>query len=307
MLSCFEKRKNFSIRRTEMSWIKINTDLCTGCATCLSICGRDCYTMVNGVAEAQADETNCNLCGHCVAVCPTGAVSHNQMNMNGFKVPEGPDDISTEQFIRFIRKRRSHRFFQDREVPWEILTHLVGVCRYAPTGSNMQMVEVLVITDRQKIHRLSELTVDYFRQNMSKIEKEVAELEAFGKALPIELAGTKDRIPMIRRHLSSWEAGRDPILRDAPVVLIFHSAPNPSTPKDDCVIAAHTVTLTAMTMGLETCYIGLLEKAAADSSVVLDALELPRNNKVYSVLIAGYPEYEFKRPVARKPVRITQA
>lgn len=290
-----------------MSWIEIDRDLCTGCETCVSICSRDCYTMVNGVAEAQADKTNCNLCGHCVAVCPTGAVFHNQMNMAEFKAPEGPDDISTERFIQFVRKRRSHRFFQDREVPWEILMQLVGVCRYAPTGSNMQMVEVLAITDRQKIRRLSELTVDYFRQNMLKIEKEVAELEASAKAIPIELAGARDRIPMTRRHLSSWEEGRNPILRNAPVVLIFHSAPNPSTPKDDCVIAAHTVTLTAMTMGLETCYIGLLEKAAAGSSVVLDALELPPGNKVYSVLIAGYPEYEFPRPVARKPIRITRA
>ena len=290
-----------------MSWIKIDADLCTGCETCVSICGRGCYTMVNGVAEAQADETNCSLCGHCVAVCPTNAVVHNHMNMAEFKASEGPDDISTERFIRFIRKRRSHRYFQDREVPWEVLTQLLDVCRYAPTGSNMQMVEVLVITDRQKIHRLSELTLDYFRQTMLEVEKEVAELEASGKEIPIELAGARDRNPMTRRHLAAWEAGRDPILRSAPVVLVFHTAPNPSTPKDDCVIAAHTVTLTAMTMGLETCYIGLLEKAATDSSKVLEALELPSDHKVYSVLIAGYPEYEFARPVARKPIRITRA
>jgi len=290
-----------------MSWITIDADLCTGCETCVSICGRDCYTMVNGVAEARADETNCNLCGHCVAVCPTGAVFHHQMNMAEFIAPEGSDDISTEQFIRFIRKRRSHRQFQDREVPWELLTKLVDVCRYAPTGSNMQMTEVLAITDRQKIHRLSELTLDDLRQNMVAVEKEVAELEACAKEIPAELARARTRIAMTRRHLSAWEAGRDPILRNAPVVLIFHSAPNPSTPKDDCVIAAHTVTLTAMTMGLETCYIGLLEKAAAGSAKVLEALELPPDHKVYSVLIAGYPKYEFARPVARKPIRITRA
>jgi nitroreductase/NAD-dependent dihydropyrimidine dehydrogenase PreA subunit len=289
-----------------MSWIEIDADLCTGCETCLTVCGRGCYTMVEGVAQAQADETNCSLCGHCVAVCPTNAVVHHQMNMEEFKPQEGPNDISAERFIRFIRKRRSHRFFQDREVPWDVLTQLVDVCRYAPTGSNMQMVEVLAIYDRQKIHRLSELTVEYFRQNMLAVEKEIAALEAAGKEIPVELAGARDRIPMTRRHLATWESGGDPILRAAPVVLVFHCAPNPSTPKDDCVIAAHTVTLTAMTMGLETCYIGLLEKAAAGSAKVFEALELPSDHTVYSVLIAGYPEYEFPRPVARKPIRITR-
>ena len=306
-MGCAENITLYSMRRTKMSWITIDADLCTGCETCASICGRGCYTIIDGVAEAQADETTCSLCGHCVAVCPTEAVVHNQMNMAEFKAPEGPDVISTERFIRFIRKRRSHRFFKNQEMPWEVLTKLLDVCRYAPTGSNMQMVEVLAITDPQKINRLSELTVDYFRQTMLQVEKEMAELEASGKKISKELAAAINRIPMTRRHLAAWDGGTDPILRSAPAVLVFHSAPNPSTPKDDCVIAAHTVTLTAMTMGIETCYIGLLEKAASSSSTVLKALELPPDHKVYSVLIAGYPKYEFARTVARKPIRITRA
>ena len=183
---------------------------------------------------------------------------------------------------------------------------LVDVCRYAPTGSNAQSVEVLIITDRQKIRRLSELSVDYFRQIMLRVEEEVAELEASGKEMPPELIMARRRIPMTRRHVAAWEAGRDPILRGAPAVLIFHSTPNSSTPKDDCVIAAHTVTLTAMTMGLETCYIGLLEKAAEGSPAVLEAINLPPGNKLYSVLIAGYPKFQFMRTIARKPIRVTQ-
>ena len=290
-----------------MSWISINQETCTGCGTCVLICTRDCFTLPNDVAEARADETNCNLCGHCVAICPTKAILHNQMNMEEFMELENSEDISTKGFIQFIRKRRSHRHFQDREVPWEVLMKLLDVCRYAPTGSNAQTVEVLVITDRQKIRRLSELSVDYFRQTMLRVEKEVAELEASGELIPSELLKLKNRIPKTRRHVAAWEEGRDPILRDAPVVLIFHSTPGFSTPKDDCVIAAHTVVLTAMPMGLETCYIGLLERAAGGSPAVLEAINLPPGNKVYSVLITGYPKYQFVRTVARKPIRITRA
>ena len=67
-----------------MNWIAIDSNLCTGCETCVTICPRDCFSMTDDIAEARADDTNCNLCGHCVAICPTGAVLHNQMNMPEF-------------------------------------------------------------------------------------------------------------------------------------------------------------------------------------------------------------------------------
>ena len=289
-----------------MSWVVIDSNICTGCEACVTICGRGCFTMANEVAEARVDNTNCNLCGHCVAICPVGAIHHNRMNMVEFEDLENADEITTERFVKFLKKRRSHRHFQDRELPLDLLIELVDTCRYAPTGSNAQTVEVLVIIDRHKIRRLSELTVDYFQQIISRVEKEVAELETSGREIPSELSRTRRRVPMMRRHVTTWEAGRDPILRDAPAVLIFHSTPDSSTPKDDCVIAAHTVTLTAMTMGLETCYIGLIEKSAQESPAVLEAMNLPPGNKVYSVLIAGHPKFQFVRTIARKPIRVTQ-
>ena len=289
-----------------MSWITIDKDLCTECETCVTICGRGCFTTIDDRVEARADETNCNRCGHCVAICPTAAVFHKQLNMEAFSELDNADDISTERFIRFIRKRRSHRHFQDQAVPWEALNRLVDICRYAPTGSNAQTVEILVVTDRKKIHRLSELAVDDFQQNLLQVEKEVSEWEATGAAMPSMLVRAKSRIPMTRRHVAAWNAGRDPILRDAPAVMIFHSTPRASTPKDDCVIAAHTVTLAAMTMGLETCYIGLLEMAAKRSPALMEAMDLPQGNEVNSVLIIGYPKFQFARTVARNPIRVVR-
>jgi len=289
-----------------MSWITIDRDLCTECQTCVTICARGCFTIIDDGVEARADETNCNRCGHCVAICPTAAVFHKQLDMEGLTELDNADDISTERFIRFIRKRRSHRHFQDQAVPWETLNRLVDTCRYAPTGSNAQTVEILVVTDRKKIHRLSELAVDDFRQNLLQVEKEVSEWEATGVTMPQKLARAQSLMPMADRIVSAWDAGRDPILRDAPAVMIFHSTPHASTPKDDCVIAAHTVTLTAMTMAFETCYIGLLEMAAKRSPTLMEAMDLPPGNEVYSVLIIGYPRFQFVRTVARNPIRVVR-
>lgn len=289
-----------------MSWITIDKDLCTECETCVTICGRGCFTATDDGVEARADETNCSRCGHCAAICPTAAIFHRQLDMDAFIDLDNADDIDTERFIRFLRKRRSHRHFQDQAVPWEKLNRLTDTCRYAPTGSNAQPVEILVVTDSEKIHRLSELAVDDFRQNLLKVEREISEWEATGAAMPPALSRAQSLIPMGSRIVSAWDAGRDPILRAAPTVMIFHSTPQASTPKDDCVIAAHTVTLTAMTMGLETCYIGLFEIAAGRSPALMAAMDLPPGNEVYSVLILGYPKYQFARTVARNPIRVVR-
>ena len=86
--------------------------------------------------------------------------------------------------------------------------------------------------------------------------------------------------------------------------MLFHSQRQPSTPKDDCVIAAQTVVLSAMTMGLETCYIGLFEKAVPAYKPLRKELNLPPENWLYSVLILGYPKFKFLRTVDRKPVNV---
>jgi nitroreductase len=59
-----------------------------------------------------------------------------------------------------------------------------------------------------------------------------------------------------------------------------------------------------MTMGLETCYIGLFEKAANLYPPIQQELALPENHNVLSVLIMGYPKLRFLRTVERNPIKV---
>jgi nitroreductase len=229
------------------------------------------------------------------------------MNMVQFDDVSGAEDITREKLLRFIRKRRSHRHFKDKVVPRADLEALVDVCRYAPTGSNTQKVEILVITDQEKIKRLSSLCIEHFVQTVAQTEKKPANPSSPGKELPADIAFAQKWTAMMQRHINAWNDNRDTVLRKAPVVMVFHSTPHTSTPKDDCVIAAHTVVLHAMTLGLETCYIGLLEISAAASPAIMEELGLPDGNEVYSVLILGYPKYRFLRAVDRKPIKASWA
>jgi nitroreductase len=254
---------------------------------------------------ANATEENCNLCGHCVSLCPTEAIVHHKMDMENFLPVDHKLNFDTDQFIQFVRKRRSHRHFKERQVQCQDLETLVDVCRYAPTGSNRQAVELKIIQDPDKIARLSDHTVDYFIALMDQVDAKVARLEASGEEVPKSVRDLHANFSRYRGMEVAREIGLDVILYRAPAVVVFHSSDVATTPKDDCVIAAQTMCMTAMTMGLESCYIGLLTMAANVHPPIVEELDLPRGHKVYSTLILGYPKITFLKSVDRKPIKVT--
>ncbi len=50
-----------------------------------------------------------------------------------------------------IKARRSIRKFKRKEIPSELLDHVLEMARIAPSGANRQPWEVVVITDRQRL------------------------------------------------------------------------------------------------------------------------------------------------------------
>lgn len=53
-----------------------------------------------------------------------------------------------------IKSRRSIRKFKRKELPNDVLDHLLEMARTAPSGANRQPWELLVITDRQRLKGL---------------------------------------------------------------------------------------------------------------------------------------------------------
>ncbi len=133
-----------------MNWVTIDDDRCDECGICVIRCAR-CFTKKDGEISVYADEENCNLCGHCVSLCPTEAIVHKKMNMDNFLYVDDKIRFDSEEFIQFVRRRRSHRSFKKKEIPRKELEKLVDLCRYAPTGSNRQTVEIIVIQDKKRI------------------------------------------------------------------------------------------------------------------------------------------------------------
>jgi nitroreductase len=226
------------------------------------------------------------------------------MDMNNFIELGQPVRFDPVEFARFVRQRRSMRRFTDKPVPRRDLEALVDLCRYVPTGSNRQTFEIMVIQDRDKLDRYSNHVVDHFEQTIPVIEQEVAETRAAGREVDQITLSMLNMVDGLKRVVTARTYGLEVIFHQAPAALVFHSPQFTSTPKDDCVIAAQTLVLAAMNMGLETCYIGLFEFAANTYPPLVEELALPPNHKVYSTLVMGYPEFKYLRTVDRKPMRV---
>lgn len=282
-------------------WISINNDKCNNCGICVLRCPL-VFRKNEDETTAQADENNCNLCGHCVALCPTDAIFHHKMDMENFDKIDYPVRMAPDQFIKFIRQRRSHRHFKSKSIPRDDLAKLVDTCRYTPTGSNVQTVEVIVVQNPERIQKLSDLTIDFFDEIGGKTEKRIEELKAAGEDIPKELKNMESTLQYRNRLILARKLGIDPIFYKAPAVIIFHSPIQTSTPKDNCTIASTTMGLLAMTMGLETTFIGLFEAAAKGYEKLAEELDLPPGHGVFSVLIIGYPKMKFLRTTDRKPI-----
>jgi len=284
-----------------MSWVAIDQDKCNACGICALRCAR-CFTLSEKTISVQADETCCIICGHCVSLCPTGAITHSRMDPDNFEPAGTPVKYQPDEFMRFIRQRRSHRHFKNKTVSRPFINRLIEAARYAPTGSNVQGVEIIVLEDDDRKKRLSDLTIDFFAEVGRKAAEKLQTMPA-GRQTPARLQ--LEKMARYRDNmLRSKSVGYDPIFHHAPVVLMFHSLLETSTPKDNCVIASTTVGLFARTLGLESTYIGLLEIAARSYSPLAEAIGLPEGHEIQSVLIAGYPRLKYLRLVDRNPVKV---
>jgi nitroreductase len=251
----------------------------------------------------EANENSCALCGHCVGLCPAGAITHNKMDMGNFTAIRGSEIIGIDDFIQFIRERRTHRHFTNKKIPRKDLDVLIDTVRYAPTGGNDQTVEVILVQDPERRKRLSDLAVDHMAVVGADLARQLQELKTAGKRNPEEMLRIEGRARFSEFLVQARKAGRDPVFYEAPAVAIFHSTVQTVTPKDNCVIASTTMGLLARTLGLETTYIALFENAARAYSPIMEELNLPRDNQVFSVLAIGYPRFKYYHTVDRKPIR----
>ncbi len=234
----------------------------------------------------EGAEALCIDCGHCVAVCPHGAMTHRSMS------PEQCPPIKREwlpgreEVEHFLRARRSIRAYKDRPVERAVIGKLIDIARFAPSGHNVQPVRWLVVFQSDHVRRLAGLIVDWIRYLVERGD-------------PLAETLHMDRI------ITEWERGEDRVCRAAPNIIVAHAPQNERTAQAACTIALSYLELAAPSFGLGACWAGYFNMAANGWPPLQEALSLPEGHISYGAMMVGYPKYRYHRLPLRNDALIS--
>ncbi len=265
--------------------VEIDTSKCIRCGECV----RDC---VAGTLQTGADgfphflkewEDCCLHCQHCLAVCPSGAVSCDGRKDSDC-VPAGPLPGGAEM-RNLLRQRRSIRFFRNENVSPEILSKLKESLHWSPTGCNDHRLFFSVVEDRE--------AMDWFRGEAAK------RLKILWKTGILRVI-----YPKSRNHVREILDGKDLIFRDAPHLIVASTPWNAPCAESDPLIALSYFDLYAQSLGLGTCWCGFAWHLFRWSGKMRKRLGLPPGYRPGAVLLFGMPDISYPRATAPLPFEI---
>jgi ferredoxin len=289
-----------------MDQIVVDESLCTGCESCVEVCPRDSLALNEHGFIIMVNE-RCHSCGHCISVCPENALSHKDYPFKEYPLIKDkidPSMLNGEKLGNLLRSIRSTRKYLNKPIENHILNDLVDITRFAPTGHHTQSVQITTISDPlilQQLKTESDVVArDFVKKSDSKFFGFFAKITGKGESYK-KLVGTRSRFV---RQVEGYKNGIDYLFHGAPAVIVFHADEKSYVPEDNCNQAAAYFRVAAEGYGLGTSYIGYLVYYAKYNPKIKEILEIPKENKIYLVLIAGYPKHKFRRFVARNPANV---
>lgn len=160
-----------------------------------------------------------------------------------------------------IKKRKSIRNYQDKEVPKEIISELINAGRLSQSGNNAQPWRYKIITDKKIINKLKENNI--FKQE-------------FVYTAPVIIVCCSDPTQYPQ---AKFKKGFD----DSYEIRAIR----------DLAFSVQNIALMATELGIGTCTVGWMNK-----DKIKDVLNLPEKYIVPYVLTLGYPANDF--PATKK-------
>lgn len=282
--------------------IIIDQSKCTNCGLCVRVCFLN-YESSDDKIRVLEKPLLCAACGHCVAICPTGAITHPGVtNLDCVPLNE-TDRPSYEEFMGFLKMRRSRREFKDEEVPREEIKKLLAAAVQAPNGCNRQNVCYTVITDRQVMKQMTDAVTEQMKRLCWLLNKPVG--RAIFKLLQAKAYRELEFfLPLMNQVSDGAYSDLDLVAYNAPCCILVHTDKDDFCGAEDSVFAAANMQYAAETLGLGTCCIGFITGSVNSDKNLKKLVGLPLNHKVQTCLIVGYPEFRYTKSAPKADARV---
>ena len=129
------------------------------------------------------------------------------------------------------------------------------------------------------------MTIDYLRESLKSTYND----------------GTSSYLPLM---IKAYESGINIVTHGAPCI-IFASVPaSYVNGMVDLSISLSYLELAAVSVGLGTCWLGLIKRALHDNEPLKELVGLPEDHSHFYPIILGYPKFKYHRLPERNPARI---
>lgn len=258
--------------------VQIDSNICVGCG----LCAADCISFNIELTEKKATiKKDCFQCGHCVAICPAGAVSIPEYDMDDVEKHDKEFVLEPEKVLHNIKFRRSIRDYRPGKVDQKVLEQVLQAGRYTATAKNNQ--DCCFVFVQKEMEQLKSMVWEYI-DNIKAPE---------GERLP------RDVFPYVafnRRRKA--DPNDDYLFRNAPVVLFITS-----DWELDAGLAAQNMETMAVSMGLGVLYNGFLARIADANEDLKKWLEI-EGKTIKACMLLGYPNKHYTRTAPRRKANV---
>ncbi len=186
-----------------------------------------------------------------------------------------------------MQNRRSIRKFIDKEVSREDIIDIMDCARYAPSDTNSQTWEFLVITDKEKIKKIEDMTWEALHEKAEEAKQKGKEKE--GKLLvrsfgPYATAFSDAPVLIICLATSYHSKFKEKIFD--PIKLSDEKVWQEEGVKSSC-LAAQNLMLAAYAKGLGTC--PMTGPVLLAQEKLREYLNISNEKQINMVISLGYP------------------
>lgn len=291
-------------RTKEAAEIRINPDECDGCGLCADNCSDNSLKMENNKAVISDSAVfGCIGCGHCMALCPTGAIKIYGRTISPNDLFDLPSKESTADFgqvLSLFQRRRSIRKFKDRNVEPEIIEKILITAKTAPMGLPPSDVHVMILNGKEQTHAFAKDFSDYLETMKWFVSGWFLTLmHPFWRKANDEMFKGFIR-PLFKVYTEKMSENKNVINYDAPLAMYFYGSPY--TDPADPIIAATYAMIAAESLGLGTCMLGAVHPLIQNGKKARKFREkygIKYTSREGLIVAFGYPAIHFKKGIQR--------